>query len=267
LLNDDPRVKKLLPFTAHKMKLGDDLYTTPTGYDCTESFLFAALLERNGGSFSGKRVLDLGCLEGGYTIGFAIYGAKEAVGIDARRTNIERCNLVKEVLGIKNVNFLQKNVKEVGKDDLGVFDIIFLSGLLYHLDDPRSFLEKCRDLMTTDGTILIDTHVASPDFCGHQCLDNMAELTMGDAKYYGRWCIEYPESATPDQIETALWSSYGNSRSFFPLEESLIRMMRDAGFNEIEKFERPDYALRCQDGHENCRVTFIVKRSDDPSKN
>ena len=259
-LNDDPRIKKLLPFTAHKVKLGENLYTTPTGYDCTQSFLFAALLERNGGTFEGKRVLDLGCLEGGFTIGFAKYGAKEAVGIEARRLNIERCNLVKELLGMKNVNFIRQNAKNIHKGDLGTFDDIFLSGLLYHIDDPYTFLKQCYELLVTDGIMIIDTHIASPDFCGHQCILDTVELSVDSKKYQGRWCIEYPEIATTDQIEGALWSSYGNYRSFFPFEESLMRMLNDVGFKDVEKFQRPEYALRCQDGHENCRITLIVRK-------
>jgi predicted RNA methylase len=43
------------------------------------------LIDRARESLSGKRVLDLGCLEGGYSVAFAQFGAQEVIGIEAGR--------------------------------------------------------------------------------------------------------------------------------------------------------------------------------------
>lgn len=262
MLNDDPRIKKLLPFTYHRMKIGDYLFTTSEekGEDMSKSFQFDAFLRKNGGTLNGKRVLDLGCLEGGYTIACAMNGAKEAVGVEIRQVSIERCNLVKELLNVNNANFVQQNAKDIDKAELGIFDGIILSGLLYHMNDPYSFLGRCYDIIKSDGIILIDTHVALPQIFGHECSPDITEVNIGSKKYRGRWAFEYEENASQEQIETFLWASYGNHQAFWPLEESLLRMLSDTGFREVEKVERPPYSSECQEGHKNCRVTFIVKK-------
>lgn len=44
------------------------------------------------------RVVDLGCLEGGYAVEFAKLGF-DTLGIDAREENIQKCNYVKKRSG------------------------------------------------------------------------------------------------------------------------------------------------------------------------
>lgn len=261
---EDPRIKRLLPFTYHRMKIGEGLFTVSEekGEDMSKSFQFDAFLRKNGGTLNGKRVLDLGCLEGGYTIACAINGAKEAVGVEVRQISIERCNLVKDLMKINNANFVQQNAKDINKAELGVFDGIILSGLLYHMDDPYGFLGKCYDILGPNGVILIDTHAALPSLFGHGCSPDITEFHVGSRKYYGRWAFEYNKSSTKEQIETFLWASYGNDQAFWPLEESLIRMISDVGFKDVEKVERPPYSFLCQDGHGNCRLTFTAKKPD-----
>src|SRR3712207_8999504 len=48
---------------------------------------------------SSSRVLDLGCLDGIYSIECALHGA-EVIGIDAREANVKKANFAKEVLKI-----------------------------------------------------------------------------------------------------------------------------------------------------------------------
>ena len=73
-------VSDLLPFTAHRVELAPGIWTIPGGggEDPFESAATLALLEHTGGDLEGKRVLDVGCLEGGYTIAFARLIAKVA---------------------------------------------------------------------------------------------------------------------------------------------------------------------------------------------
>jgi len=104
---------------------------------------------------AGKRIADLGCLEGGYTVEFARMGF-EALGIEVRRSNFAACEYVRAHLHLPNLHFARDDVWNIEK--YGTFDAIFCSGLLYHLDRPIEFIKLisglCRRL------IILNTHVA-----------------------------------------------------------------------------------------------------------
>jgi len=253
-------IQKLLPFTGHKIKLRKNLYTTKIGKDPLKDFRMKDLLKKNGGNFNGQRVLDVGCLEGGFTMAATKFGAKEAVGIEARETHIQRCNLVKKLLKLNNLVFYHSNVKDIKKLNLGKFDVIICSGLLYHLDDPYLFLHEMYEILNSNGIMMIDTHVALEDVYGHRCESKVITKTFDSKNYRGRWNSEYSESATPDQIESYTWASHGNTKSFWPLKNSLEKMLVDVGFQITNEIERPPEGRICKQGHENCRIGFIVKK-------
>ena len=50
---------------------------------------------------SACRVLDLGCLDGMFSIEFALHGA-QTVGVEIREANIRKAEFCKEVLGLQN---------------------------------------------------------------------------------------------------------------------------------------------------------------------
>lgn len=86
-----------------------------------------------------RRVLDVGCNEGGYAFAALQSGATLVHGIDCRPTNIEKARLVARVLGA-TATF------EVGSADTWhatePFDVVFLCGLLYHLPTPWLTVER-----------------------------------------------------------------------------------------------------------------------------
>jgi SAM-dependent methyltransferase len=252
-------IQALLPFTAHRVKIAENLWTIPEGGDDPFYALTTkVLLERAGGSLRGKRILDLGCLEGGYSAAFAQMGAREVIGIEARAKNFERCLLVKDCLRLKNLFFYKEDVKNVKRDWFGDFDIVFASGILYHLDDPYSFLKNISE-MSLDFT-LIDTHIARRDSWAHSCSEELIEKTFGAKKYIGREAFEFPKGLPQEEVESFLWSSYSNPTSFWLIEESLVNMFSHVGFNYISKVYVPR-GYRCQENcKEECRTVVIAKK-------
>ncbi|MCB4825211.1 class I SAM-dependent methyltransferase [Roseicella aerolata] len=85
----------------------------------------------------GKRIADLGCLEGGYALEFARMGM-DALGIEVRQSNYDNCLIVKERAGLPNLNFVKDDAWKVAEH--GPFDVIYCCGILYHLDRPREFV-------------------------------------------------------------------------------------------------------------------------------
>lgn len=124
--------------------------------------LMPYLLEANKGSLQGKRVLDIACNSGFWAMQFALLGA-EVVGFDARPDLIEEANLVKRVVGVKNVDFRVLDFWDMGPQSLGdKFDIVLSLGILYHLPKPIEALRLTKSMARE--YILLDTEVSpSPD--------------------------------------------------------------------------------------------------------
>ncbi|MBC1220039.1 bifunctional 2-polyprenyl-6-hydroxyphenol methylase/3-demethylubiquinol 3-O-methyltransferase UbiG, partial [Nostoc sp. UCD120] len=84
------------------------------------------------------RILDLGCLEGLYSIGLALHGAT-VVGIEGREVNFQKAKFAKECLGLNNLEFIQDDVLNLSPEKYGYFDIVLCCGILYHLNVPEVF--------------------------------------------------------------------------------------------------------------------------------
>lgn len=205
------------------------------------------------------RIVDLGCLEGGYTVEFARNGF-QAVGIEAREQNIERCNYVAENLSLPNLSFHCDDVRNL--DKYGEFDVIFCSGLLYHLDKPVEFIQQMGKL--TKKILLLETHYAeekdyrydskntgvrsklakkiSPetvqkaDETKHNF--HLSPVVENEGKR-GRWFYEFSPDLSKDKMEAALWASYENPKSFWILKKDLLQTIKDSGFDMV--FEGYDH--------------------------
>ena len=89
--------------------------------------------------FSGKRILDLGCGDGTYTLEFPSLGAIEVLGIDPAEVAVEAGNRKARNAGLGAVvSFEAGNIYDL-KDQLGErhFDCVVLRGVLHHLPDPQ----------------------------------------------------------------------------------------------------------------------------------
>jgi 2-polyprenyl-3-methyl-5-hydroxy-6-metoxy-1,4-benzoquinol methylase len=145
------------------------------------------VIEACGGSLDGRTVVDLGCLEGGFTLAFAENGAQLALGIEAREISVRRCELARDLLGLDNAEFVEADIKdELAKRD--AFDVVFAAGILYHVADPAGFLVTMRE--ACKGVALIDTHVAREDDATHGC-SVITTRNSGDQTYRGRIFPEY----------------------------------------------------------------------------
>src|SRR5262249_6334226 len=79
----------------HNIKLPFGIYTAhcPDYYPAHEEILNIVNHELSG-AFQGKRILDVGCLEGYFSAECALQGAS-VTGIDGKTINIKKCELVR----------------------------------------------------------------------------------------------------------------------------------------------------------------------------
>ena len=116
------------------------------------------LLSAHNGSLRGKRILDIACNSGFWSIQCALLGA-EVVGFDARPELIGQANLVKSIVGLENVEFRELHFADMTPQSLGgTFDIVLNLGILYHLPSPLEALQRTMEM--TRSHILLDTTVA-----------------------------------------------------------------------------------------------------------
>ena len=182
-----------------------------------------------------QRSLDLGCLEGGLTIEMAKLGF-DSLGVEGQDSNYQKCDSLQQYFDWDNLKFLLMDVKQLNPQQHGLFDVILCCGLLYHLDHPVSFLAQMATLLETQGFTFVDTHIApASDAALADCvfqadLSELTEISYQDQTYRGRWYHEYDQESDKNA-----WTSVSNRRSFWLLEDDLIRALNHAGFSQIYK--------------------------------
>jgi SAM-dependent methyltransferase len=169
------------------------------------------------------RVLDLGCLDGIFSIEFALHGA-ETIGVEIREANIEKAKFCKEVLELHNLNFRQDDVRNISVESYGKFDAIICSGILYHLP-AMDAINLIRNMFEMVNRILvIDTNVS--------LLPENSYYHEG-VEYWGDIYREFPDDMPPEKVAMNLWASSGNSTSFWFTRPSLINILAATGFSSI----------------------------------
>lgn len=120
------------------------------------------LVAAQGGTLQGKRVLDIACNSGFWSIQCALLGA-EVIGFDARHELIEQANLVKRIVGVENVEFKVMDFWDMSPTSLGgTFDVVLNLGILYHLSNPLEALQLTKAMARQH--ILLDTTVSRSPF-------------------------------------------------------------------------------------------------------
>jgi tRNA (mo5U34)-methyltransferase len=122
--------------------------------------IFPALIGLFGGSLTGKRILDLGCNAGYWSLGAIEHGCRYVLGVEGRQMHIDQANLVFEAKGIEKerYDFRCGNVLEVLAEDIGRFDIVFCFGLMYHTCKSVELIELASRV--NDDVLVIDTSLS-----------------------------------------------------------------------------------------------------------
>lgn len=89
----------------------------------------------------GKRVLDVGCNEGFFSLQMAQMHA-HVIGIDADPQRIQKAEFVKEALSAKNVEYKCIDIFSKDFESLPNFDFCLCAGFLHRIPDPFSALQK-----------------------------------------------------------------------------------------------------------------------------
>jgi tRNA (mo5U34)-methyltransferase len=159
---------------------------------------------------TGLRVLDIGTSDGFFALQMARRGA-EVVAIDYREKH-DHGYYVTERLNDLKIDYHLMNVYDLPNRELGLFDIVIVLGVLYHLPDMIRALHMIRQ--SCRGILYLETH-SDNEFCPE----------FSAARYY--------RAATLSNDHTNFWS---------PNRLCVRDMLHDTGF-DIEQDEAWDDRL------------------------
>lgn len=232
-------------WTAYDIKLADGIYTMDERIPNPSLKKIVGMVgDVTQCDLKELRILDLGCLEGQYAIELALQGAK-VVGIEGREANIKKAIFSRDVLGLKNLEFYQDDVRNLSIEKYGEFDVVLCSGILYHLDSPDVFCFLENIYQVCKKFVIIDTHIAS--------VPSIME-TYKNFNYKGQIFIEHaPTSSLEERLERK-WASIDNVKSFWFTEAALYNFLTRIGFSSISKSRNENKPAFT----ENDRITLLA---------
>jgi tRNA (mo5U34)-methyltransferase len=121
-------------------------------------YFFDALLGLTAGTLRGRRVLDLGCNAGFWSLLALEAGAEFVLGIDARASHIEQATLVFEAKQLERARYRFEQGNVFTHEIAERFDVVLCLGLLEHVAKPVELFE----LMDGVGAelIVLDTEIS-----------------------------------------------------------------------------------------------------------
>ncbi len=117
---------------------------------------YQILAERFAGSefdlntVAGRKVLDMGCGSGRYTIALARAGAASVVGVDLGSRSVESARALADRVGLTNVQFVVGDVLKLEFEDQA-FDFVFCNGVLHHTTDMEGAIRELHRVLRPEG--------------------------------------------------------------------------------------------------------------------
>lgn len=129
----------------HSIELIDGVFTcTPNQVSPGKNLIKWERMKGFIKSFSckNKRVLDIGCNDGFFSLKLAELGAN-VVALEASPERVEKAKFVFETRNIsKQIKLINTNIFDYPLDTLGYFDLVLCMGFIHRVPDPFSALSK-----------------------------------------------------------------------------------------------------------------------------
>ena len=200
------------------------------------------LLAACGGSLEGKRVLDVACNCGGFSVEASRSGAARVLGIDVAEHYIRQAQFVQEALGLEGVEFRTQDLLDLDPERER-FDVTFCFGILYHLENP--ILAMRRLAAVTEHAMLIDTAVLRHPLLRRKPL----------------WRMNFPPPATAasQDATTSLWRKHQRFCQFSPSARAVTELLQFLGFAHVTRL-KPRVSGLEKRYYKGTRATFLAVR-------
>jgi SAM-dependent methyltransferase len=126
-------------------------------------------------NLTGKRVIDLACNEGFFSLEALRSNAAQVIGVDINEHRIKKARFVAQTLECANLQLLQEDIYRLTPDQVeGSFDVALCLGLMHRVPDPLGLLRTVGQM--ADTVVLEWAALASSD-------PIMEFWTNGDKQY------------------------------------------------------------------------------------
>jgi len=183
----------------------------------------ADALGREAGTFNGMRVLELGPLEAGHSFQLERLGAASVLAVEANAEAFLKCLVVKELLNLNRCRFVLGDVLEFTAGTSEVFDMVFCSGILYHM---RSSVSLIRSICRITDRCFVWTHYHN-DGKG----DGGMKHTRRRVEEHG-FETDYYELGYSDRHEGTFWGGNSDARAWMT-RDSILECFRHFGLGDI----------------------------------
>lgn len=177
----------------------------------------------------GKRVLDMGCNEGFFSLKLAEMGA-DVLGIDIDAERIKKARFVKETLCVSNVRFECLDIYSEEFKQLQNFDFILCLGFLHRIPDPFTAIKRLSDKTN----VILFEWKSLKHGPHHQPIAYFCEDEFNRSDFYGTqyWLLSYA-------CLEAMLKKIG-IKNFYRLDDpSQKRSILVAGRHNSPLFEKP----------------------------
>jgi SAM-dependent methyltransferase len=153
---------------------------------------------------AGMNVADVGCFTGGLTLLMAARNPDRVFAVDEVPEHLQQCDFLCRSFAVENVETLESSLfdlhRKLARES---FDLILLSGVLYHLSDMLVGLLVMRELLRPGGVLIIETNAMNDKtrsfanfgrFCGGMwwqpsalCVQDLCKFTgfkPSEARFY-----------------------------------------------------------------------------------
>jgi len=193
----------------HRIDLGGGVVTP--GVDDSPTKLKALELP----SLAGKTVLDIGANDGFFSFAAEQAGASRVLAVDAPAWGEQELlgskrgfDFAREVLNSKVEDF-RCDLHDLTPELVGTFDVVFLLGVLYHLEDPVNSLRHVAAL--TNELLVVET--------------------LLDMTWTKRPAAAFYPDAKINKDASNWWG---------PNPPAVLGMLRSAGFSDVRQVGKPD---------------------------
>lgn len=182
------------------------------------------------GGVSGRRILELGPLEGAHTYMLEQAGAASVLAVEASARAFLKCLISKEIMGLQRSRFVLGDFEDYLRVSDERFDAAIACGVLYHMKQP---VELIHNLARVTDRVFIWTQYYIEDRIAKvphtvKCMRGSHQAEYAGFRYTAHR-YEYGEF-----LETTRFAGGSDMYSHWLERDHLLGALKHAGFGNIE---------------------------------
>ena len=195
------------------------------------------MIDWYGEAIVGSKVLELGPLEGAHTYMLDRAGA-DVFAIEANGRSFLKCLVVKELLCLQRARFALGDFMAYLRENTERYDLILVSGVLYHMMDP---LELLTLVSRASDRLMFWTHYYDEKRLTQSPTAHKFQAPPEPIQFEDTTYLLHPR----DYLEATNWAGFGGgpeTRARWMEREDILNCLERLGFHDIEvSHEEPDH--------------------------